>query len=494
LRPRRPRFSSPPVDWTEPALAAVLAWSFADAPDSGSRDEADAARAAELARRLGIGARLASRSVGGALGRWVQDELRAAVARDLAFEHALRAVAEEAGHIGAPIVLLKHAALRAGGWVRSGSRSATDLDLLVGEEAAAVLSDRLRARGFAVEGRAYEHQLAALRAPSGAVVELHTRVPGLRPPGVSAGRSLGLATLLEAAGARMRITESGARVPPADFLLAHAWFHTFVQHGAAPDLVPPTRFLADAQDLGLGTQGGGDLEERAAAWVEGGRWRAEFAAARRVVGALGEGRPSSLRPDPAAAALLDHALASAIDPRHALSVRRHWRRWALPQWSDRAWLPAVASYWSSELRRRERWAERVLPPVLFVGAFLRLTFWSRRVTIGELPAVLRRVGRAPGLASSASASRLAARLSPWVERFGAVVPPGDFGPCLKRSLLWLDLLSRCGIPARFHCGVRRGDRSLSAAGMEAHAWVTVEGRPFPGPAALPPGFVEVWVD
>jgi hypothetical protein len=522
VRARRPRFVSPKIDWAEPALAAVLDLAFAETPacdlsegSKGSRStpgDDEVERAVDLARRLGIGARVASRAAAFVAGSAIpsiasvqryaallQSERRAAVARDLAFEDALRAVTEEAvaGSPAEPaIVLLKHAALRAGGWVASGSRSASDLDLLVAEGSASALFDRLLARGFVVDGEAYEHQLAALRAPSGAVVELHTRVPGMRPAALGARRSVDLEALLETAGGRMRRAAGtdAVWIPPADFLLAHAWFHTFVQHGAAPDLMAPARFLADAQDLGLATDAGADLAEKAAAWLEGGEWSAELAIARRVTRALSAGCPTALRSEIDAAALLDHALACAVDADHVRSVRRHWRRWALPQWSDRPLASAATSYWSREVARSERWVERLLPPFLFVGAFVRLAFWSRRVAIGELPAVLRGVRRARGLGGSASGLRLAARLSPWVERFGAAVPPADFGPCLKRSLLWLDLLARCGIPAQLHCGVRRGDRGVSAAVVEAHAWVTVEGRPFPGPTARPPDFVEVWVD
>jgi hypothetical protein len=53
------------------------------------------------------------------------------------------------------------------------------------------------------------------------------------------------------------------------------------------------------------------------------------------------------------------------------------------------------------------------------------------------------------------------------------LPPRGLRPCFKRSLLLLDLWSRCGYAPRLHLGMRRpADRSGGG-----HAWVTVEDRP-----------------
>ncbi len=73
-----------------------------------------------------------------------------------------------------------------------------------------------------------------------------------------------------------------------------------------------------------------------------------------------------------------------------------------------------------------------------------------------------------------------------VNRLLQVLPPRGLRPCLKRSLLLLDLWSRCGLAPRFHLGVRR-----SADRREGHAWVTVAGRPdlFAGE----PGYTEAFV-
>jgi hypothetical protein len=53
-----------------------------------------------------------------------------------------------------------------------------------------------------------------------------------------------------------------------------------------------------------------------------------------------------------------------------------------------------------------------------------------------------------------------------------LLPPRGLRPCLKRSLLLLDLWSRCGLAPRLHIGMRRSQDQ-----REGHAWVTVAGRP-----------------
>ena len=73
-----------------------------------------------------------------------------------------------------------------------------------------------------------------------------------------------------------------------------------------------------------------------------------------------------------------------------------------------------------------------------------------------------------------------------VNRLLRVLPPRGMGPCFKRSLLLLDLWSRCGLSPRLHLGVR-----CSVDQREGHAWVTVEGRP--DLSAGEPGYTEAFV-
>ena len=59
-----------------------------------------------------------------------------------------------------------------------------------------------------------------------------------------------------------------------------------------------------------------------------------------------------------------------------------------------------------------------------------------------------------------------------VNRLLRVLPPRGLRPCFKRSLLLLDLWSRCGLEPRLHLGLRRREDR-----REGHAWITVADRP-----------------
>ncbi len=69
-----------------------------------------------------------------------------------------------------------------------------------------------------------------------------------------------------------------------------------------------------------------------------------------------------------------------------------------------------------------------------------------------------------------------------VSRLVKVLPPLDFGPCIKRSFLLLDLWSRCGLEPRIHIGTRKSDGE-----HRFHAWVTV-----PGARDRASDYAEIW--
>ena len=106
--------------------------------------------------------------------------------------------------------------------------------------------------------------------------------------------------------------------------------------------------------------------------------------------------------------------------------------------------------------------------------------------LAALPALLRASARAARWESRLTLERLAPRLRAvapfrsrrlrerpeWLlaslDRLLPLLPPRRYGACLRRSLLLLDLWSRCGLEVRLHLGVRRSGESAH----EAHAWVT----------------------
>lgn len=119
-------------------------------------------------------------------------------------------------------------------------------------------------------------------------------------------------------------------------------------------------------------------------------------------------------------------------------------------------------------------------PRVVVSA-VRVARLARRVPMRELPERLRRVPLA------ASPLRRPAWLDGVALRLLPVLPPYGHGPCLKRSLLLLDLWSRCGLAPRLHLGVRPpGENPL-----EGHAWVTT-GDPRLDHRTGPEGWEEMW--
>lgn len=101
---------------------------------------------------------------------------------------------------------------------------------------------------------------------------------------------------------------------------------------------------------------------------------------------------------------------------------------------------------------------------LVVGSAIRLNLAHGR-PLDQLAATLRNVPLLP------RPLRRPAHLMAGLEALLRWLPPRGMRSCLKRSLLQLDLLSRCGQRPRLHVGARSG------APGDGHAWVTVDGDP-----------------
>lgn len=120
-----------------------------------------------------------------------------------------------------------------------------------------------------------------------------------------------------------------------------------------------------------------------------------------------------------------------------------------------------------------------LPAVLRAAA--RLAWLDRRLPLDELvdrlrsagPFVLRPLARPDWLLAT-------------LDRVLPLLPPRRYGRCLKRSLLLLDLWSRCGLRPRLHLAPpSTRDAALTTRRHEGHAWVTVD-APAPGDAGVEP--------
>jgi hypothetical protein len=132
----------------------------------------------------------------------------------------------------------------------------------------------------------------------------------------------------------------------------------------------------------------------------------------------------------------------------------------------------MAPWW-----RKAAFALTALPRV--VASALRVARLARRTPLRNLPQRLRAVP-ATRAAHPAWLDGVAVRLLP-------ALPPYGYGRCLKRSLLLLDLWSRCGLEPRLHLGVRRPGQDP----LEGHAWVTT-GDPALDRRTGPQGWQEMW--
>lgn len=315
------QLSPPPV-----ALSSEIRWVLRRAfgpPQEPFREPVDGRRVAELAGDLRLVERIGARVPSSLLVA----ELGAAVARDLALSRLqvlagvrglcelIPELASAAAAAALPIVLLKFAALYAGGYLAEGSRAAADIDILLPEREAPLAAELLTGRGFfAVETTATDHHhLPPLRDRLGRVVELHTRLPGLREPGAS--RFAGFEALERAGGlVPAPGLGRGCSLLRSDLMAAHAVAHGLAQHGGA-DVYPLTRVLADLIDVLPGdrrTRGIG-----AAEWITADVSRSQLEAVLGLCDALERGdmealaAPPETRPE---SALLHEVLASALDP------------------------------------------------------------------------------------------------------------------------------------------------------------------------------------
>jgi len=89
--------------------------------------------------------------------------------------------------------------------------------------------------------------------------------------------------------------------------------------------------------------------------------------------------------------------------------------------------------------------------------------------------------RHPARAADPSVVKKAAR---YADRILGRLPAFFGSKCLPRSLVLYYYAVRCGLPVKFHCGVRRADTQL-----EGHAWLTLHGAPFLENPAPDPTYV-----
>lgn len=75
----------------------------------------------------------------------------------------------------------------------------------------------------------------------------------------------------------------------------------------------------------------------------------------------------------------------------------------------------------------------------------------------------------------------------YTDRILKAFPYNEKGNCLPRSLMLYALAPRYGYRVKFHCGVRKAE-----TGLDGHAWLTVNGKPFWEPSRENVGMVETF--
>ncbi|MDR4463030.1 MAG: lasso peptide biosynthesis B2 protein [Nitrospira sp.] len=117
--------------------------------------------------------------------------------------------------------------------------------------------------------------------------------------------------------------------------------------------------------------------------------------------------------------------------------------------------------------------------ILWVGAAV---FWIRiALRFQTLPRVLEQFGTLSADAKQNDAEMKI--LTCYVDRWLRLFPYNKRGNCFPRSLALYRFARQLGYPVVFHCGVRR-----EAAGLDGHAWLTLNGQAFQEPGTHWQGF------
>jgi hypothetical protein len=227
---------------------------------------------------------------------------------------------------GVPIILLKGAALLAGGYAAADSRAMADIDILVDPPHAARLKSELVNRAFSLaEPLGSDHDLLLAVHESGLVVEGHRWIPGMDlEKGVPAAAS---DLIRRGLCVNQRPDSDYYLLPNRAVLMAHALAHGIAQHGLAPDKYPILRMLADLQDLAPGEAEWRAFEESAGGWLDCSVSADEIAAVRKLLRhlAAAEDLPALVEASRPEALILRHVVAGATDDTYRNAIRARHR-------------------------------------------------------------------------------------------------------------------------------------------------------------------------
>jgi hypothetical protein len=285
-----------------------------------------------LAAAFDLGPRIGSR-----IG---QERLRAELGADTARQFLIASAAAEAqgkrivrlaykvagvaAEASVPLVFLKFVALSFSGVVTAGSRSAADLDVMVAPEHVEPLARALRSNGFTMSGVPESDQhLAPFQNDSGAIVEVHSYVQGVR---LARKRVFATAGELSSLGYLVPVPRvpGDCSIPNREVLAAHVIAHGIAHHGRKPQEYPLFRMVADLIDLGLASEDCEAVLEQITPWLEGEVSSEETEALRSLCVGLSVGNEGlftsveEVRPE---VLLLRHLVAGATDSKYTQSLQ-----------------------------------------------------------------------------------------------------------------------------------------------------------------------------
>jgi len=321
------RFSPPTFDLPDEAQWPLLA---AFSP-SALRAPAhlDPSKILEWSHLLALRERIAaihgSDALASALGPIPAEALmknqRQTAGRSLLLIELARLIANSAGRLGTPIVLVKGIALLVADITPLGSRGIYDVDALIPRTKAQPLADDLVAQGLA---RATVHEssqhLPALIHPRMGVTEIHV---SLREVHIDSKADACFEDLERQELLSVAPDPENALVPSADLLAAHALAHGIAQHGRSPQGYPFFRMVADLQDLASPGHGLRSVLENARPFISQSVSARELRAVLELEEHL---RHGSIPTEGDGAALLRHTIGDYLYPdyRRSLKVGAFW--------------------------------------------------------------------------------------------------------------------------------------------------------------------------
>jgi len=278
-------------------------------------------RLVDAALRLDLASRIAARQprellereMGAPAAHRLREQYVGTVARAALLDHSLDELLTRAKAANLECILLKYAALNRMGVLRVGSRSASDIDVLVPHQRAKEFQALLKESGYEDLGsRESSHQLPGLCDRSGVLVELHVHLPLVT---LAPGQPFARAVDLLAAG--LTVQSGSVLLPSASVVAAHAIAHGLMQHAQAPHMYSPLKTFADLADLQREKP---DLVAQARAHLSGTMTPEDLTNVEALARALTQGDlEAAMAGGPGV--ILRHALASRLDHRYAIRLR-----------------------------------------------------------------------------------------------------------------------------------------------------------------------------